>query len=87
MTLRWMAWIAAQRASNRPALFEGQMRLAFVREGLMSAGIVDARVVLVDCDDETRVYRLSTQRNQPELANPTTMNWAAFLRREASDWI
>jgi hypothetical protein len=83
MTLTWMARIAALRGSNRPVLFEGQMRLAFVQEGLKSAGITDARMILVDCDDETRMHRLVTQRNQPELANPTMMNWAASLRREA----
>jgi hypothetical protein len=26
---------------------------------------------------------LVAHRNQPELANPTMMNWAALLRREA----
>jgi dephospho-CoA kinase len=83
MTLNWMARIAALRASDRPVLFEGQMRLAFVREGLLAAAIAGARVVLVDCDDETRTHRLVTHRHQPELANPTMMNWAAFLRREA----
>jgi RNase adaptor protein for sRNA GlmZ degradation len=85
MTIDWLARIATLRTKSRPALFEGQMRLAFVREGLASAGVSDARVVLVDCDDETRTHRLLTHRNQPELATPTMMNWAAFLRREARD--
>jgi RNase adaptor protein for sRNA GlmZ degradation len=83
MTLTWIARIAALRGSNRPVLFEGQMRLAFVQEGLKSAGITDARLILVDCDDETRVHRLIAHRKQPELANPAMMNWAASLRREA----
>jgi dephospho-CoA kinase len=83
MTLTWIARIAALHGTNRPILFEGQMRLAFVQEGLKSAGITDARLVLVDCDDETRTHRLVALRNQPELANPTMMNWAASLRREA----
>lgn len=83
MTLRWMVKIAAQRALNRPVLFEDQMRLAFVQEGLLSAGIANARVILVDCDDETRMHRVLTHRHQPELASRRTMNWAAFPRREA----
>jgi hypothetical protein len=83
MKLTWLARIAALRGSNRPVLFEGQMRLAFVQEGLKSAGIADSRLILVDCDDETRTHRLVAHRNQPELANPTMMNWAASLRREA----
>lgn len=83
MTLTWIARIAALRGTNRPVLFEGQMRLAFVQEGLKSAGITNARLILVDCDDETRMHRLVAHRGQPELANPTMMNWAALLRREA----
>jgi hypothetical protein len=61
------------------------MRLAFVWEGLHAAGIADARVILVDCDDATRTRRLVTERRQPELANPEMMNWAAYLRREANE--
>jgi hypothetical protein len=85
MTFSWMARIAAMRGQDRPVLFEGQMRLAFVREGLLAAGIADARVILVDCDDATRTHRLTANRNQPELANPTMMIWAEFLRREAKE--
>src|ERR1700709_2655397 len=44
MTLTWLARIAALRGANRPVLFEGQMRLAFVQEGLKSAGIADSRL-------------------------------------------
>ena len=83
ITLSWINRIAALRGPSRPVLFEGQMRLAFVQEGLKSAGIADARLVLVDCDDATRMHRLGEHRGQPELANPTMMNWAALLRREA----
>jgi hypothetical protein len=85
MTLTWMTRIAALRGRRRPVLFEGQMRLAFVREGLLTAGITDARVILVDCDDATRTRRLVTNRAQPELANPDMMAWAEFLRREAKE--
>jgi hypothetical protein len=84
-TIDCLARIATSRTKSRPVLFEGQMRLAFAREGLLSAGVSDARVVLVDCDDKTRTHRLLTHRNQPELATPTMMNWAAFLRREARE--
>jgi dephospho-CoA kinase len=85
MTLKWMARIAAMRGEHHQVLFEGQMRLAFVREGLLAAGIAVACVILVDCDDATRIHRLVTKRHQPELANPEMMNWAAFLRREANE--
>jgi energy-coupling factor transporter ATP-binding protein EcfA2 len=59
MTLEWMARISAMRDLDRPVLFEGQMRLAFLREGLSSAGLTGARIILVDCDDATRCDRLT----------------------------
>ena len=78
MTLTWMDRIAAKiqdmRGGQRPVLFEGQMRLAFVREGLLAARITDARVILVDCDDAVhrqrprqrpRVCRLLPSRVRP----------------------
>lgn len=85
MTLDWMKRIAAMRDRVRPVLFEGQMRLAFIREGLLAADIAEALIILVDCDDATRARRLVTSRGQPELANPEMMNWAAYLRREAKE--
>ena len=85
MTLAWMARIAAMPGGRRPVLFEGQMRLVFVREGPLVAGIGEARVILVDCDDATRTRRLVIDRAQPELATATMMTWAAFLRREAEE--
>jgi hypothetical protein len=47
MSFDWLARIATLRKQSRPALFERQMRLAFVREGLLLAGVSDARVILV----------------------------------------
>lgn len=59
------------------------MRPRFLDEALQAAQIQDARVVLVDCNDAIRSDRLKGVRNQPELADAATMNWAAFLRHEA----
>ncbi|GKQ50637.1 AAA family ATPase [Bradyrhizobium sp. Ce-3] len=85
MTLAWMERIAATCRDCQRVLFEGQMRLAYLHEGLRAAGIADAHVILVDCDDAIRARRLITERRQPELANPEMMNWAKYLRREANE--
>ena len=61
MTYEWMGRISRMTELNRPVLFEGQMRLAFVREGLSSVGLMGARIILVDCDDTTRAHRLMTE--------------------------
>ena len=83
MTREWVARIAAMPDRGVPVLFEGQMRLSFVRDALCSVNLSDAHVVLVDCDDETRGRRLQNDRGQPELATLRMMNWARFLRSEA----
>ncbi|MGV7214757.1 hypothetical protein [Bradyrhizobium sp. UFLA05-112] len=82
MTIEWLVRIANEPDAH-PILFEGQMRLSFIKEGLAIAGIARARIVLVHCDDATRTHRLCSERNQPDLANAEMMNWAKFLRREA----
>lgn len=41
MTIDWLARIATVRTKSRPGLFEAQMRLAFVRECLLTAGVSD----------------------------------------------
>jgi energy-coupling factor transporter ATP-binding protein EcfA2 len=83
-TLNGMQRIANLRdRPARPVLFEGQTRISFIQESLAAAELLDATVLLVDCDDATRSRRLIEDRRQPALANTTMMNWAAYLRREA----
>jgi dephospho-CoA kinase len=82
MTVKWMERLANLAQSRPKVLFEGQMRLAFVVEATKPVGL-GCRLLLVDCDDETRRHRLAVDRGQPELANPDMMNWAAYLRQEA----
>ncbi|NLS02808.1 hypothetical protein HGP14_05405 [Rhizobium sp. P32RR-XVIII] len=84
MTVEWMTRLAAEMQPERPALFEGQMRLAFLKDAAATAGI-DCLPILVDCDDETRRTRLIVDRSQPEIAGADMMNWAAYLRREAEE--
>ncbi len=82
-TIDWMERIAVMLQSGTSVLLEGQMRIAFIHDGLAISGIRGAHVVLVDCDDATRAARLHTERNQPELANADMMAWSRFLREEA----
>jgi adenylate kinase family enzyme len=82
-TIEWMAKLAPLSRSGRGLLFEGQTRLSFLAEGAEAAGGPAYLPILVDCDDETRSRRLTLEREQPELANETMVNWARYLRREA----
>lgn len=83
-TFEWMARLSLLLAQGRSVLFEGQSRFSFLAEAAEYAGIVSYTSILVDCDDETRARRLSIDRGQPDLANTDMMNWANFLRNEAS---
>lgn len=83
-TCEWMARLAPLLAQGRSVLFEGQSRFSFLAEAADQAGIAAYTAILVDCDDDTRTRRLSVDRGQAELANAEMMNWAGFLRNEAS---
>lgn len=85
MTFRWIERIAPIIAAGGQVLFEGQMRIAFIRDALNASGIEKARILCVDCDDATRRERLTHYRLQPELASESMMGWASFLRQEALD--
>lgn len=84
MTQRWVRRIRASVEGGTSVLLEGQMRIAFVQEALAESQISSACIILLDCDDTTRTERLRVQRLQPDLANSDMMNWARYLREEAS---
>jgi dephospho-CoA kinase len=83
MTLQWIGRIREILDRGISVLFEGQMRIAFIKEALAENQITNAHVILLDCDDATRAQRLRVQRSQPELANQDMTNWARYLRQEA----
>ena len=83
MTLKWFERIAEELAAGKSVVFEGQMRIAFVREALTTFEIAQARIVCVECDDVTRTRRLSRDRLQPELGNESMFGWSRYLHREA----
>ena len=83
MTLQWFQRITPVIKAGNGVLFEGQVRVAFLQEALATYGILNARLVLVECDDETRTARLTNDRQQPELANDSMKGWSRYLHQEA----
>lgn len=83
MTFKWLERIAPILGEGKTALFEGQMRIAFIREALTACKIENARILCVECDEATRARRLTHDRLQPELASETMMGWSRYLHREA----
>ena len=83
-TLEWMKLISQDYLPQHHVLFEGQMRLAFIKEAIDQALVKNkVNIYLVDCSDEERFRRLTEERNQAELCTEEMRNWAAFLRNEA----
>jgi adenylate kinase family enzyme len=82
-TIQWIERLAPVVASGQTILLEGQMRIAFIREALAAHNISAARIILVECDDETRNARLMHDRLQPELANESMAGWSRYLHQEA----
>ena len=83
MTFKWFERIAPLLAAGQNVLFEGQMRIAFIREALAASKIENARILCVECDDSTRTRRLVQDRLQPELASESMMGWSRYLHQEA----
>ena len=83
MTLQWFERIGSIVHEGRSVLFEGQMRIAFIQEALSQWPIPNARVILIECDDDTRDLRLIRHRGQPELANDSMKGWSRYLHNEA----
>ncbi len=52
-------------------------------EDASATGGVQYWPILVDCNDETSLNRLFSQRCQPEFATKQMLDWAGYLRREA----
>ena len=83
-TLDWFEKLATLDESR--ILFEGQSRIAFIKDALVRVGISNAKTILVDCDHCTRMRRLTIECGQPELANETMLSWAEYLRHEAHEF-
>jgi dephospho-CoA kinase len=81
-TMQWMDRIAGMLRAGESVLLEGQMRIAFIREAIAASKIANARILLIDCDNDCRISRL-TDRGQPQLATWDMMNWSRYLREEA----
>jgi dephospho-CoA kinase len=83
MTFQWLERIAPHLPGGKTVLFEGQMRIAFIREALTALKIENARILCVECDDESRKQRLTYDRVQPELADASMRGWSRYLHQEA----
>ncbi len=73
---------ACQAAPGVVQILDGQTRPSFVRAALDREDLSRVRIVLVECERETRNVRL-VARGHAELANPGMDSWSAYLRGQA----
>lgn len=83
--LYWIGVISDQVKAGKPVLLETQCRIAFLREALFLHDVPNARIVLVECSDESREKRLRA-RGHPELANEQMIDWSRYLHKEAEEF-
>ena len=82
-TAQWVERLATNADGTEIAVLDGQTRPSFIRPVLGSAGVRDARIVLLDCAARVRAARLAGPRGQPHLATPQMDAWAVYLRGQA----
>lgn len=86
-TLEWISKIQQQSDNESCIIFEGQMRIAYLKEALKKGSLNKVQIILLDCTDEVRKKRLSIDRKQPELANEQMMSWALELKLKMKESI
>lgn len=82
-TDKWVETIVSE-STGKPAVLDGQMRIAYILEACAKYQLESFKIVLIDCSDDVRKERL-IRRGHPELANEDMMNWAMYLRNEAAN--
>jgi hypothetical protein len=81
-TMQWMDQIAGMPLAGESVLFEGQIRIAYIREAIAACNFANGRILLIDCADDCRISRLA-DRGRPQLATWDMMNWSGYLREGA----
>lgn len=80
-TAQWVERLASG-AGGELAVLDGQTRPSFLLRALETTPLARYRILLLDCEPDVRVHRLSS-RGQPELASHEMDMWAAYLRGQA----
>ena len=83
MAQSWIERLKENPDDARIAVLDGQVRISMMRDLFATLQVSAGRIVLIDCDHDTREARLRTVRQQPELANRDMLAWAAYLRGQA----
>lgn len=82
MTYKWIERLMSDNSADT-VIIEGQVNLDFIKNGFISHGFYNYKILLVDCTFDEMTYRLTYKRKQPELLTDDMKNWLNFLRNQA----
>jgi dephospho-CoA kinase len=80
----WINYCKTHLLESSAVVIEGSLKPSIIIEVCEEEGLSEYKVLLLDCDNTTRMDRLH-RRGQPDIATPDMMNYAHILRSEASD--
>lgn len=85
-TYEWIQQMVNGYPNKKVVIMDGQANMDFIIQGFKDQGFSDYQIILVDCDQETMVKRLTDLRQQAWLASQDMKNWLAFLRKQAQEY-
>lgn len=84
MTHKWIERLASGPSKNI-IILEGQFNPQFALDACKRLNIQNYILIDIHTDQNIRENRLTHNRKQPELANPTMENWAQFLKKKTEE--
>ena len=82
-TLEWIEKMVHGYVDKNMIVMDGQANMEFIREGFEKENFTNYKIILIDCEQETMVRRLTDERQQAWLASEDMNNWLKFLRNQA----
>jgi len=83
MTFKWIEKLLSEYNEKKVIIFEGQVNLEFIKQGFAQNNFSNYKTILVHCNQQKMIERLTDKRKQPELATEDMKNWLEFLRKQA----
>ena len=83
ITFKWITKLLNEYNEKNVIIFEGQVNLEFIKQGFVQNNFSNYKIILIHCDQQKMIQRLTDKRKQPELATEDMKNWLAFLRKQA----
>ncbi len=82
-THQWIQRIVADENDAALVVIEGSSDLRFVEEAFARSQVSAGYIILVHCEEEERMRRLTEDREQPDLVTPRMNSWARYLHEQA----